>query len=149
MKFDDPLSVTCPGCGKSGFYRVKALLTLEAKCIVCGHSLAAAGEDVHRLLKKVDNFSIAMRLVSEIEELDDRIKFDDEEFEEVSCLNGIIDVTERRFAAASRANPRDGAVDIVQRAVERVFPDCSEPDGSIPLADAFPEGTRGRMWTRL
>jgi transcription elongation factor Elf1 len=147
MKFADPQSVTCPRCGERGSYTVKALLALEAKCAVCGNSFAEIGEDMRLQLKEVDNYIIAARLASEIEELDGGIEFEDEEFKQISCLNGVVDATERKYVAASRANPRDAAVEIVQRAVARVFPDCSAPDGGIPLADAFPEEARSGIWT--
>ena len=98
-------------------------------------------------LKEVDNYIVATRLAFEIEELDGSIKFEEGEFEQISCLGGIIDATERKYVAASRANPRDAAVEVVQRAVARVFPDCSAPDGGIPLADAFPEEARSGIWT--
>jgi len=138
MKFADPQSVTCPRCGERGSHPVKALLALEAKCAVCGNSFAEIGEDMRLQLKEVGNYIVATRLALEIEDLDGSIKFEEEEVEQIGCLSGIIDATERKFMTACRANPRDAAVEIVQRAVARVFPDCSAPDGGIALADAFP-----------
>jgi ribosomal protein L37E len=139
VKFADPLDATCARCGETGSYPVKTLLALEAKCAACGHSLSSAGESMRRLIREVENFSIAVRLTLEIEDLDKGIAFDDTDLEGVVCLNDIVALTERKFLAASRASPHSGAVEIVRQAVAKVFPGAWTPAGDVPLADAFPE----------
>jgi hypothetical protein len=145
MKFADPLNVTCPGCGKRGSYSVESLLALEAKCADCGYSLAAIGEKMHSQIKEVRNFSIASRLTFEIEDFDAAIKYDDADFQNVSCLNDIAEVTARKLAPMPHGDRHSAAVELVQRAVASVF-HRNESRGDLALADAFPEQARSDIW---
>ena len=89
-------------------------------------------------LKEARTFTIALCLSLEIEDLDGRIKFEDADVERVSCLNDIIDLTERRIAALSnQRGSKEVAADLVQRAAAKVFPYGALPEGNISLADAF------------
>jgi hypothetical protein len=146
MKFADPQSVTCSGCGKAGQYPVKSLLALEATCSACDNSLADAGGQMHRLLQKVYNFVIAVRLTLEIEDLDKEIVFDDAELEGVTCLSGLTGLVERKFAALWRSSPQAAAASMVENAVAKVFPGIAAPDTGIPLEEAFPAEARSQMW---
>ncbi len=139
MKFADPLDATCARCGETGSYPVKTLLALEAKCAACGHSLSSAGESMRRLIREVENFSIAVRLTLEIEGLGEGIVFDDTDLEGAVCLDDIVALTERKLLMASRSFPHGGAVEIVRQAVAKAFPGARMPAGDVPLADAFPE----------
>jgi hypothetical protein len=131
VKFADPHTVTCPRCGDKGQYAVGALLSQEAECRSCGISFAEIGEGMHRQIKEVKTYTNAIRLVIEIEALDERIKIDDSELEKFSCLNDIIAATERNPSISSHA----AAVEIVHKAIPRAFPGSDIPDGDSSLAD--------------
>jgi hypothetical protein len=133
VKHADPHPITCPTCGERGHYAVAALLSLQAECRSCGFSFVEIGERMHRQIKEVKTYTNAIRLVIEIEALDERIKFDDADLEKYLCLNDIIAATERKLTISSRA----AAVEIVHKAIPRAFPGSDVPDGDVSLADFF------------
>jgi hypothetical protein len=46
MEYIDPLPVTCPGCAKTGSYRVADLLALRATCTFCSQNLQSVGREM-------------------------------------------------------------------------------------------------------
>ena len=44
MKFQDPMPVACPNCGKTYGYRVDDLLNFRAFCFACKHDLTSTGK---------------------------------------------------------------------------------------------------------
>lgn len=120
---------------------MSALLALEARCVKCGHLFAAIGENMNRAMKEHRNFSIAVCLLLEIEDYDQRIVFEDADLEHIGCLNDIVELTARKLAMESTSGCYSAAAEIVQRAVARVFPGCS-PCGDLPLDDAFEDQPR-------
>jgi hypothetical protein len=89
-------------------------------------------------LKEWRTYITAMCLSIAIEEFERRLRFEDEDMPHISCLDNLVDLTEQRLAVLPNvSSPRDAALDLVQKAAAKVFPNQRIPEGGILLADAF------------
>ncbi len=146
MKFADPQKVACPSCGGEALHSVATLLTLEARCPICHRSLREVGERMNGEIRRAKTYTIAIGIWFAIEQLDSRIKFSDEGFEEILCLNDMIAVVDRMAADLPLKERPLVAEDLVYAAVKEALPSIKRPPGDLPLIDAF--GNHLEEWFR-
>ena len=67
MRFADPLSVTCPSCGKNGSYAPRDLVALRSRCRYCSSSLESVGREMRVQLSNWSAYLAKIHLAIDLE----------------------------------------------------------------------------------
>ena len=144
-KLADPHPISCPACGRQSQQGVQTLLSLQALCLYCGHSLADISARLQETLATNRAQAMLLAIVIKIEERDPQIEFTDDcigalpgdpfgEGEHSKfCLRDLVTATEARLAYLSPAERPAFALQAVEAAFRQELPDIEYPTLDIPL----------------
>ena len=139
-RFADPLKVECPDCGSESLHSVSSLKAFEAQCPLCQRQLRETGERMIAFETEAQNDIIAMLIMWTVEELDERLNFDDQrDPPHFTCLNDVIGAVDRALADLPPTSEAKSGKEPIKMVVKAMLAATDCPPVDIPLVDAFSE----------
>jgi hypothetical protein len=137
LKFQDPLGVECPVCGKRSDQAVRQLLARRATCPECGSSLGTVSDRMHQRIDEWNEFAILCRFILELEKILGGPFCQDDDLQGVHCLADLTNLVEKKMEAPCSLDRHVAAIDAIQAAAVTIFPSVEQPPFDRPLSDVF------------
>lgn len=107
---------------------------------------------MNAFVKEVENDVIAMCITSAIEDIDSRLRFDDEAFKDLhcECLSDVVAMVEMALAKLPSTERPPTAEHLVETVIALMLPSIDGSPKHIPMTEAFSDEQINRMmeWRR-